>query len=156
MLGAFPHRVDVQRNQCPRSPLPHRILRIEHRDERPVKDIVVGYTEENDVIIERWLPANVSRTWHSAGTCNKIAPREEIGLVDRIRSIYGVEGQEIADLRNAPGNLGANTAKAANTAFASGEMQACYYLLHSRAWRVTGVLGYPTPARVRYRHNISS
>ncbi|KAL9110563.1 MAG: hypothetical protein Q9227_004921 [Pyrenula ochraceoflavens] len=77
----------------------------------------IEYTAEDDAVIEKWLREKVETTWHSLGTC-KMAPREEMGVVDANLSVYGVKGLKIADLSIAPGNVAANTA---NTALTIGE-----------------------------------
>ncbi|KAK6075269.1 putative alcohol dehydrogenase [Seiridium cupressi] len=57
---------------------------------------------------------------HSMGT-NKIAPRENGGVVDLNLGVYGLEALKVADLSIAPANITANTA---DTAFAIGEKAA--------------------------------
>ncbi|PGH00930.1 hypothetical protein AJ80_09092 [Polytolypa hystricis UAMH7299] len=85
---------------------------------RDVQDIV--YSSEDDAILEQWLRQNVGSTWHSMGTC-KMAPREELGVVDLSLSVYGVKDLKVVDLSIPPQNIAANTA---NTAFVVGEKAA--------------------------------
>ncbi|KAK3942461.1 GMC oxidoreductase-domain-containing protein [Diplogelasinospora grovesii] len=71
-----------------------------------VKDI--PYTPEDDAAIEQYLRETTNTTWHSLGTC-KMAPREELGVVDASLSVYGVKGLKIVDLSIPPENVAANT-----------------------------------------------
>ncbi len=89
-----------------------------HKPPRNIEDIV--YTEEDDMVIEDYLRANVATAWHSLGTC-KMGPREEGGVVDRNLNVYGVTGLKIADMSIPPGNVAANTM---DTAVAIGEKAA--------------------------------
>ncbi|KAH9904388.1 GMC oxidoreductase [Xylariomycetidae sp. FL2044] len=75
------------------------------------------YTEEDDKAIEKWIRENVNTTWHSLGTA-KMAPREDMGVVDKDLNVYGVQGLKVADLSIVPENVGANTN---NTALVIGE-----------------------------------
>ncbi|KAL2192960.1 GMC oxidoreductase-domain-containing protein [Corynascus similis CBS 632.67] len=83
----------------------------------PVDVPDIEYTPEDDAVLEKWLRANVSTTWHSLGTC-KMAPREQNGVVDASLNVYGVKGLKIADMSVVPKNVAANTN---NTALAIGE-----------------------------------
>ncbi|KAF6827996.1 alcohol dehydrogenase [Colletotrichum musicola] len=78
------------------------------------------YSTEDDKAIEQFLRENVNTTWHSLGTA-KMAPRDDLGVVDSSLSVYGVEGLKLVDLSIAPENVGANTN---NTAFVVGEKAA--------------------------------
>jgi alcohol oxidase len=84
----------------------------------------IEYTVEDEEILEKWLRANVSTTWHSLGTCAMKA-REEGGVVDQKLGVYGVKGLKIADLSVAPRNVAAN---AAATAMMVGERAADLFL----------------------------
>ncbi|KAL5317132.1 hypothetical protein ACEPPN_014226 [Leptodophora sp. 'Broadleaf-Isolate-01'] len=79
------------------------------------EDIV--YSAEDDKAIEQYLRENLTTTWHSLGTA-KMAPREEMGVVDRSLNVYGVQGLKVIDLSIVPENVGANTN---NTALVVGE-----------------------------------
>ncbi|RYP89172.1 hypothetical protein DL770_004544 [Monosporascus sp. CRB-9-2] len=83
-----------------------------------VRDI--EYSAEDDAAIEQWLRENINTTWHSLGTC-KMAPREQMGVVDANLNVHGVLGLKIADVSIAPENVGANTN---NTALTIGEKAA--------------------------------
>ncbi|KAK0610929.1 putative glucose dehydrogenase [Immersiella caudata] len=72
----------------------------------------IVYTEEDDVILEKWLRENAGTTWHSLGTCAMKA-REEGGVVDANLGVYGIEGLKVVDLSIVPKNVGANTAATA-------------------------------------------
>ncbi|KAM0327141.1 hypothetical protein ACHAQA_006272 [Verticillium albo-atrum] len=86
--------------------------------DQPLTDVKnLAYSEEDEVILEKWLRENVGSTWHSMGTC-KMAPREDLGVVDSSLSVYGVEGLKVADLSIPPQNVGANTG---STAYLIGE-----------------------------------
>ena len=75
------------------------------------------YSAEDDALIEQHVRATVQTTWHSMGTC-KMAPREEMGVVDADLNVYGVQGLKVVDLSIPPHNVAGNTA---NTAFIIGE-----------------------------------
>ncbi|KAG4433517.1 hypothetical protein IFR05_011000 [Cadophora sp. M221] len=79
------------------------------------EDIV--YSAEDDKAIEQYLRENLTTTWHSLGTA-KMAPREEMGVVDQFLNVYGVRGLKAVDLSIVPKNVGANTN---NTALVVGE-----------------------------------
>lgn len=76
-----------------------------------------AYTAEDDEAIEQFIRNNVSTTYHSAGTA-KMAPREEMGVVDESLSVYGVKGLKCVDLSIMPTMVAANTN---NTAYVVGE-----------------------------------
>lgn len=78
------------------------------------------YSPEDDRAIEQHLRENIQTTWHSLGTA-KMAPREEMGVVDKDLNVYGVQGLKVADISIAPENVAANTN---NTAMAIGEKAA--------------------------------
>ncbi|KAL7619877.1 hypothetical protein AAE478_010423 [Parahypoxylon ruwenzoriense] len=78
------------------------------------------YSAEDDAAIEQHLRENIQTTWHSLGTA-KMAPRENMGVVDKDLNVHGVLGLKIADLSIAPENVGANTN---NTALVIGEKAA--------------------------------
>ncbi|CAJ2508973.1 Uu.00g139990.m01.CDS01 [Anthostomella pinea] len=78
------------------------------------------YSPEDDKVIEQFIRMNIDTTWHSLGTA-KMAPREEMGVVDKDLNVYGARGLKVADLSIAPENVGANTN---NTALMIGEKAA--------------------------------
>ncbi|KAK2016159.1 GMC oxidoreductase [Colletotrichum eremochloae] len=78
------------------------------------------YSEADDRAIEQFLRENINTTWHSLGTA-KMAPREDLGVVDSSLSVYGVERLKVVDLSIVPENVAANTN---NTAFVVGEKAA--------------------------------
>ncbi|KAK7709188.1 hypothetical protein SLS63_013298 [Diaporthe eres] len=78
------------------------------------------YSAEDDKAIEQYLRENIQTTWHSLGSC-KMAPREEMGVVDGNLNVYGVQNLKVADLSIPPENVGANTN---NTALVIGEKAA--------------------------------
>ncbi|OTB02074.1 putative alcohol oxidase [Hypoxylon sp. CI-4A] len=80
----------------------------------------IEYSVEDDAAIEQFLRENIQTTWHSLGTA-KMAPREEMGVVDKDLNVYGVRGLKVADLSIPPENVAANTN---NTAMAIGEKAA--------------------------------
>ncbi|KAI1333326.1 GMC oxidoreductase [Xylariaceae sp. FL0255] len=77
----------------------------------------LDYSSEDDAILEAFLRESINTTWHSLGT-NKMAPREDFGVVDAQLSVYGVSALKVVDLSIAPSNVAANTN---NTALAIGE-----------------------------------
>ena len=88
------------------------------------KESRIEYTKEDDEAIDRKIREVLSTTWHSLGTC-KMAPREEMGVVDGGLGVYGVEGLRLADLSIPPENVGANTG---GTAFVIGEKAADLFI----------------------------
>ncbi|TGJ83027.1 hypothetical protein E0Z10_g5744 [Xylaria hypoxylon] len=80
----------------------------------------IQYSQEDDGIIEQWLRENVGTAWHSLGTC-KMAPLDQMGVVDASLNVHGVENLKVIDLSIAPLNVAANTN---NTAMAIGERAA--------------------------------
>lgn len=88
------------------------------RDTTKLRDL--EYSPEDDRILEQYLRERVETTWHSIGTA-KMAPREQLGVVDQDLNVYGVKGLKLADMSIAPENVGANTN---NTALAIGEKAA--------------------------------
>lgn len=75
-------------------------------DVQDIQDL--EYSAEDDKAIEQFLRERVQTTWHSLGTC-KMAPRDEMGVVDGSLSVYGVRGLKVVDLSIPPENVGANT-----------------------------------------------
>ncbi|KFZ17325.1 hypothetical protein V501_01793 [Pseudogymnoascus sp. VKM F-4519 (FW-2642)] len=49
----------------------------------------IEYFAEDDIAIEQFLRENISTTWHSLSTA-KMAPRDQMGVVDLDLSVYGV------------------------------------------------------------------
>ncbi|KAI2616869.1 GMC oxidoreductase [Hypoxylon sp. NC1633] len=75
------------------------------------------YTPEDDAAIEKYIRENLQTAWHSLGTA-KMAPRSEMGVVDKDLNVHGVKGLKVVDLSIAPENVGGNTC---NTAMVIGE-----------------------------------
>lgn len=122
-------RMDVYRGELavghPPFPAGSKAVCVELDDGPLTGDVQdIEYTAEDDAVLDRWLRKNVGTTWHSLGTC-KMAPREEMGVVDASLGVYGVEGLKIADLSIPPKNVAANTA---NTALAIGEKAADIFI----------------------------
>ncbi|KAI1302892.1 GMC oxidoreductase [Xylaria venustula] len=88
------------------------------QDTTALKDI--EYSPEDDRIIEQFVREHLNTTWHSVGTA-KMAPREQLGVVDKDLNVYGVKGLKLADLSIVPENVAANTN---NTALVIGEKAA--------------------------------
>ncbi|KAI1461665.1 putative alcohol oxidase [Annulohypoxylon moriforme] len=84
----------------------------------------IEYSAEDDAIIEKFIRENLTTCWHGIGTC-KMAPREQLGVVDKNLGVYGVSGLKIADLSIAPENVSANTM---STALAIGEKAADIFI----------------------------
>lgn len=84
----------------------------------------IAYSAADDAAIEKHLRENVATTWHSLGTA-KMAPRDEMGVVDAALNVYGVTGLKVADLSIVPKNVAANTN---NTALMIGEKCAALIL----------------------------
>lgn len=84
----------------------------------------IEYTSEDDEAIEQKVREIVTTTWHSLGTC-KMAPAENLGVVDASLNVHGIKGLKLADLSVPPENVGANTG---NTAFVIGEKAADIFI----------------------------
>jgi len=84
----------------------------------------IKYSEEDDVVLRKWIVEHVDTTWHSLGTC-KMGPLEKGGVVNAELGVYGVRGLKVADMSVAAGNVAANTA---DTAFAIGERAADIFI----------------------------
>ncbi|KAI1123186.1 alcohol oxidase-like protein [Nemania abortiva] len=80
----------------------------------------VTYSAKDDAAIETWIRQNLTTCWHGLGTC-KMAPLEDMGVVDESLGVYGVHGLKIADLSVIPQNVCSNTM---NTALLVGEKAA--------------------------------
>ncbi|KAK0727721.1 GMC oxidoreductase [Lasiosphaeria miniovina] len=80
-----------------------------------IKDLV--YSAEDDAAIDQLHREISNTTWHSMGTA-KMAPRGELGVVDKDLNVYGVQGLKVVDLSIVPKNVAANTY---NTALVVGE-----------------------------------
>lgn len=89
---------------------------------KPKKNI--EYLAEDDAIIEEWIRKTLTTCWHGIGTC-KMAPREQLGVVDNSLGVYGVTGLKIADLSIVPENVCSNTM---STALAIGEKAADIFI----------------------------
>ncbi|KAI0968398.1 GMC oxidoreductase [Xylaria arbuscula] len=88
------------------------------QDTTDLKDI--EYSAEDDKIIEQFVREHIGTTWHSVCTA-KMAPREQLGVVDKDLNVYGVKGLKLADLSIVSENIAANTN---NTALVIGEKAA--------------------------------
>ncbi|KAH9904822.1 GMC oxidoreductase [Xylariomycetidae sp. FL2044] len=86
----------------------------------PPEQHEVAYDAEDEEVLEKWIRENVDLSWHPLGTC-KMAPREEMGVVDPRLNVYGVKGLKVVDLSIVPGAVSANPM---NTACAIGEKAA--------------------------------
>ncbi|RYP72124.1 hypothetical protein DL770_008017 [Monosporascus sp. CRB-9-2] len=82
------------------------------------------YAPEDDAAIEDWIRHNITTCWHGIGTC-KMAPKEQLGVVDEHLGVHDVHGLKVADLSIAPENDCANTM---NTALAIGEKAADIFI----------------------------
>lgn len=84
----------------------------------------IEYGSEDDAAIEKFLRTSVGTTWHPLGTC-KMAPTEQMGVVDETLSVHGVKGLKVADLSIAPKNVAGNTM---STALMIGEKAADIFI----------------------------
>lgn len=82
------------------------------------------YRPEDDVAIEDFLRTRVGTTWHPLGTC-KMAPVQNMGVVDENLNVHGVKGLKVADLSIAPKNVAGNTM---STALMIGERAADIFI----------------------------
>lgn len=82
------------------------------------------YSKDDDAALRKYIAGRLSTTGHSLGTA-KMAPREELGVVDKNLNVYGVQGLKVADMSIVPENVGANTC---NTAMLVGEKAAAIIL----------------------------
>lgn len=70
--------------------------------------LFTGAPGEHDSAIEQWVRNNINTAYHPMGTC-KMAPLENMGVVDGTLSVYGVKGLKIADMSIVPENVSGNT-----------------------------------------------
>lgn len=82
------------------------------------------YGPEDDEAIEQFLRTSVGTTWHPLGTC-KMAPVQQMGVVDENLGVHGVKGLKVADLSIAPKNVAGNTM---STALMIGEKAADMFI----------------------------
>ncbi|RYP51229.1 hypothetical protein DL768_003388 [Monosporascus sp. mg162] len=82
------------------------------------------YASEDDAAIEDWIRHNITTCWHGIGTC-KMAPKEQLGVVDEHLGVHDVHGLKVADLSIVPENVCANTM---NTALVIGEKAADIFI----------------------------
>ncbi|KIV92306.1 hypothetical protein PV10_06758 [Exophiala mesophila] len=68
----------------------------------------IEYSREDDEAIKKFIRQNVGTTFHSIATC-KMAPVEQMGVVDKDLNVHGVQGLKVADLSIAPENVSGNT-----------------------------------------------
>lgn len=91
-------------------------------EQGPVEDL--QYSEADDEALRKYIAGRVGTAGHSLGTA-KMAPREEMGVVDKDLNVYGVKDLKVADMSIVPQNVGANTC---NTAMLVGEKAAAIIL----------------------------
>ncbi|RYP76410.1 hypothetical protein DL771_001849 [Monosporascus sp. 5C6A] len=82
------------------------------------------YSPEDDAAIEDWIRHNITTCWHGIGTC-RMAPKEQLGVVDENLGVHDVHGLKVADLSIVPENVCANTM---NTALTIGEKAADIFI----------------------------
>jgi alcohol oxidase len=82
------------------------------------EDII--YSPQDDLAIETFLRSSVTSVFHGLGTC-RMAPEDELGVVDESLSVHGLKQLKIADMSIVPGNVAATTM---NTALLIGEKAA--------------------------------
>jgi alcohol oxidase len=68
----------------------------------------IQYSAEDDEAIRQWVRENVGTAFHSIGTC-KMAPIEQLGVVDKNLNVHGVQRLKVADLSIVPENVSGNT-----------------------------------------------
>ncbi|KAI1120478.1 GMC oxidoreductase [Nemania abortiva] len=68
----------------------------------------IKYSNEDDQAIKQFIRGKVGTAWHPLGTC-KMAPLEEMGVVDENLSVHGIAGLKIADMSIVPQNVSGNT-----------------------------------------------
>jgi alcohol oxidase len=62
------------------------------RDTAIIDDLPdLEYDAQDDKAIEQFIRENIQTTWHSLGTA-KMAPRDDMGVVDKDLNVYGVNG----------------------------------------------------------------
>lgn len=78
------------------------------------------YSAADDELIKTFVRERVGTISHGLGTC-RMAPEQEMGVVDASLNVYGTERLKVADMSIAPGNVSGNTM---NTAVLIGEKAA--------------------------------
>jgi choline dehydrogenase-like flavoprotein len=68
----------------------------------------IQYSPEDDEAIRQWVREHVGTAFHSIGTC-KMAPIEQLGVVDKTLNVHGVQKLKVADLSIVPENVSGNT-----------------------------------------------
>ncbi|OCT47527.1 Alcohol oxidase [Cladophialophora carrionii] len=68
----------------------------------------IRYSPEDDEAIRQWVREHIGTAFHSLGTC-KMAPVEELGVVDKDLNVHGVHMLKVADLSIVPENVSGNT-----------------------------------------------
>ncbi|MDF2434782.1 MAG: hypothetical protein JWP44_4413 [Mucilaginibacter sp.] len=91
-------------------------MQLESHDSEAVTENL-EYSIEDDAAIEDCVRKSVGTTWHCLGT-TKMAPREEMGVVDADLNVYGVKGLKVIDMGIVAKNVASNTN---NTALVIGE-----------------------------------
>ncbi|KAI1176571.1 alcohol oxidase-like protein [Nemania sp. FL0916] len=84
----------------------------------PDQDLI--YSAADDELIKTFVRERVGTISHGLGTC-RMAPEQDMGVVDADLNVYGTERLKIADMSIAPGNVSGNTM---NTAVLIGEKAA--------------------------------
>ncbi|KAH8882012.1 alcohol oxidase [Thozetella sp. PMI_491] len=74
----------------------------------------IQYSAEDDEAIEQYLRNTIQTSWHALGTV-KMAPREQMGAVDKDLNVYGTTALKVIDLSIPPENVAANTNNVALT-----------------------------------------
>lgn len=70
--------------------------------------VEIEYSSEDDEAIKQYVRENIGTTYHGLGTC-KMAPIEQLGVVDKSLQVHGVQRLKVADMSIAPGNVSGNT-----------------------------------------------
>ena len=84
----------------------------------------IEYSPEDDEAIEKWARESVGVCWHFLGTC-RMAPKEQMGVVDETLSVHCLEGLKVADMSITPKMVSANTY---STSLMVGEKAAAIFL----------------------------
>ncbi|TGJ78723.1 hypothetical protein E0Z10_g10051 [Xylaria hypoxylon] len=89
-----------------------------------VQTIVIEYSNDDDDAIRQFIRGKVGTAWHPLGTC-KMAPFEQMGVVDENLNVHGIARLKVADMSIVPHNVSGNTM---STALLIGERAADIFI----------------------------
>ena len=92
--------------------------------DKDTANVNIQYSPADNDAIETYVKSHVSTAFHGLGTC-RMAPLDQLGVVDERLSVYGITGLKVADLSIVPSNVSGNTM---STALMIGERAADLFI----------------------------